>query len=295
MTSSNPKCLVAADIGNTLIHLGLFDSSMECADWQPSRTLQLETSGAEMDSIGGWLAGTDAVWYVSSVNRPIAATLYDWIQQNVPNAPYQQLSHGDVPLIIDLPNPGRIGMDRLAAAVAADALRERFRAAIVIDTGSAITVDVVSAEGHFLGGAILPGMAMASKSLQRGTDQLPRVSLGEWSTENVSSAASRLAHSGQSIDAELPVIGTSTEDAIRSGLFWGTVGALRWIVAAVRSELPSEPHLYFTGGDARKLAPHVDSQGVWLPNLVLTGIALIARRKWAKDSSRWVRGDAGSE
>ena len=97
-----------------------------------------------------------------------------------------------------------VGIDRLVDAVAVNRLREPGRAAVIVDVGTAITVDLVAADGAFLGGSILPGLAMSARAMHEFTDLLPLVDVSELSEPP-------------------PALGTATEEAMRSGLFWGTV------------------------------------------------------------------------
>ena len=84
-----------------------------------------------------------------------------------------------MPLAARVDEPDKVGLDRLANALAADRLRAAERGAIVVDLGSAITVDVVSPDGAFLGGAILPGIAMSARALHEFTDLLPLEPMSE--------------------------------------------------------------------------------------------------------------------
>ena len=111
-------------------------------------------------------------------------------------------------IAVGLEHPERVGLDRLAAAAAVNRLRSPDRGAIIVDTGSAVTVDLLSADGVFRGGAILPGIDMSARALHEFTDLLPLVSLNELSVPP-------------------PALGVSTVTAIRGGLFWGQVGAVR--------------------------------------------------------------------
>jgi type III pantothenate kinase len=119
----------------------------------------------------------------------------------------------NIPMATTLLRPDRAGADRLLAAWAATLLYGA--PVIVVDLGTATTVDVVDADGFFLGGAILPGLGLAADALAEGTAKLPRVEL------------------------ELPevAIGVDTPAAIRSGIVIGTLGAVRELVTRMRSRL----------------------------------------------------------
>jgi type III pantothenate kinase len=125
-----------------------------------------------------------------------------------------------------------------------------------VDAGTAITVDLVSADGAFEGGVILPGFRLTAKALAEGTDLLPHVD-----------------HDPAA--APPPVVGKSTAAAIRSGLFWGQVGAVRELTHRIAGELACSPQLFVAGGDAERLAGFLPQARV-VPELVLAGIALVA-------------------
>lgn len=132
-----------------------------------------------------------------------------------------------IPLPIHLPHPGRVGGDRLLAAWGARL--HHGSPLIVVDLGTATTVDVVDASGAFVGGAILPGMELGLGGLAGGTAQLPDVRL----------AMPRTA------------IGTDTIAAIRSGVVLGHLGAIREVVARAVAELQPDgprPTVVATGG-----------------------------------------------
>jgi type III pantothenate kinase len=178
-----------------------------------------------------------------------------WIAESRPADTVQELIHSDFPIAIRTLAPERVGLDRLAAALAANRLRQPAALAIVIDAGSAITVDLVSADGAFEGGVILPGFRMAAEALY-GADLLPLALL-------------------EPNEQPPPALGRDTHSAIRSGLFWGAVGAVRELVSRISAELATPPEVFVTGGDLRQLAHYVPA-AQFVPNLVLSGIALAA-------------------
>jgi type III pantothenate kinase len=147
------------------------------------------------------------------------------------------------------------------SAVAVNELRQPSRAAIVVHVGSAITVNAVSSEGAFLGGAILPGIGMSARALHEFTDLLP------------------LSEMTELRDAPEP-LGISTVTALRSGLFWGAVGAMRELTARLGARL-SRPQMFLTGGAAPSVAKFLvdasDECACYVPHLTLAGVALSAR------------------
>ncbi|REJ69206.1 MAG: type III pantothenate kinase [Planctomycetota bacterium] len=251
--------LIAVDIGNTQMKLGRFDE-LPSDDGlpQPSATLQLETQQWEPLEIALWLAPrrpAEVCWRIASVQADAAARLADWLAVERADERAKLLAHDDLPLDIELLEPHTVGIDRLLGAVAANRLRDATRAAIVVDLGSAITVDAVSARGSFLGGAILPGIGMASRALTEFTHLLPDVGLTELADPP-------------------PALGTSTHEAIGSGIYWGAIGAIRLLIERLRRELEGQPQLFLTGGAAPRVAAELGDDVRFEPHLILAGLVL---------------------
>jgi type III pantothenate kinase len=268
----SPFPLVAVDIGNARTKLGSFRSWADGAWPTPDRTLQIENAAGPFDSLEAWLEMLDTrpvSWWIGSVNRQAETRLVDWLHNHRPDDAVTLLAACDLPLRVELARPDRVGVDRLLDAVAANRLRAPGRPAIVVDAGTAITVDLVSAEGVFRGGAILPGIGMSARALHEFTDRLPLVETSEL--------------------ADRPTaVGTSTEQAIASGLFWGAVGAIRELIRQMTAS-PSpdnvaaacEPDVFLTGGGAA-VADLLGRSARSVPELTLAGIALTARAMGAK-------------
>ncbi len=165
--------------------------------------------------------------------------------------------------------PGsRAGTDRLLNALAVKA-RSR-RGAVVVDFGTAVTLDVVSPEGVFLGGAIAPGIRLSLASLAERTALLPRLSPG------------------------IPrrVLGRSTADAMRSGVVRGLAAAVEGLVKGLRRELPFRPMVLSTGGDAQLLSRICPSIEQVVPILTLEGIRIAATCRRTSSSGRGSRAGA---
>ena len=266
MSSDPVTPLIAVDVGNSRIKLGLFDRAVEMDGVvEPLRILELPAEGWDSARLTAWLPAGPAWidWWIASVNRPATAHLTDWIvrQGSTPSghsAPIRLLTAIDLPLEVRVEHPERVGMDRLAAATAAARLRDPQRGALIVDSGSAITVDFVSADGAFLGGAILPGMGLAARALHEFTDLLPLVPLGE-------------------LTEPPAALGTSTVTAIRSGLYWGAVGAVRELAEQLSAGHSPPPELFLTGGAGPYLARALSNPVRIEPHLVLSGIAMARR------------------
>jgi len=148
----------------------------------------------------------------------------------------------------------------LAHVVAVNRLRAENQCAIVIGMGTALTIDLVSRGGAFAGGAILPGLAMSARALHEFTDLLPLVD----------------------VDGPPPPLGKSTQDAMRSGLYWGAVGAVRELVAQLSTDAPGA-EIFLTGGAgplfASVLASESSRPPQFVPHLTLAGIAIAAHER----------------
>lgn len=251
--------LLAVDIGNHQIKLGLFPATTGGRLPQPAQTWKLPTREADFESLAARLPDERLVWHAATVHRQAERDLAAWVRDRRPRDRYRLLRNRDLPLEIHVAQPRRVGSDRLLAAVAVNRLRAAQRPAIVIDAGTAITVDLVSATGAFEGGVILPGFRLIAKALAEGTDLLPQVDYDP-------------------ADEVPPAVGRSTVAAIRSGLFWGQVGAVRELVRRIADELDAPPQVFVAGGDAARLAAFLPRARV-VPELVLAGIALCARSR----------------
>lgn len=164
-----PSLSVAVDVGNSRTKLGLFDRRFPQDGAllpEPTGTISVANEDTVSEGLGNWLAGFESgklSWSIGSVNRPAATRLIDWLYRHRPDEPITLLAAGDLPLDVRLDRPDMVGIDRLLDAVAANRLRRPGHQAVLVDVGSAITVDLVSSEGEFLGGAILPGLAMSAQ------------------------------------------------------------------------------------------------------------------------------------
>lgn len=149
-------------------------------------------------------------------------------------------------------NPAEVGADRIVNAVAAF---EKFRkSAIVVDFGTAITFDCISAAGEYLGGAIMPGMAISLDALANRTAKLPR------------------------IDISIPpqrAIGANTVDAIKSGLLFGYGAMVDGLINKLSAEFAEVPHVIATGGMSELIAKYTESIQIVDPMLTLKGLNIL--------------------
>lgn len=165
----------------------------------------------------------------------------------------------DLGVGIDYPKPETIGADRLANAVAVDQLYGR--PAIVVDFGTAVTFDVVSAAGDYVGGVIAPGLESMTSFLYDRTALLPKLTLRE----------------------PRRAVGRTTRAAMLSGAIYGYRGLVREILSRIRAEsfAGKKVHVVGTGGYADLIARHLPEIGAVRPGLTLEGLRLIANRNLA--------------
>ena len=161
----------------------------------------------------------------------------------------------ELPIKLDVESPDRVGLDRILNAVACQRRGEANVPAIIVDSGTATTVDVVDERGVFRGGAILPGIGMSARALHDYTAVLPRIRVSD--------------------GLGTPVVpGRDTVSAIRAGLVWGQLGAIRELVsmsaAGLRSHTP--PRYILTGGAGETLFPFLDGFEL-ITSLALEGLA----------------------
>jgi type III pantothenate kinase len=286
-----PSSLIAVDVGNSRLKFGLFgDGNGENGLPVPTAVFEPAAATFNPSSLQEWLATAGARvealrWWIASVNRGPTQMLTAWLsakgideskavahtKAQVPS--YSLLQHSDLPLAISLPQPDRVGIDRLVGAVAANKLRAPDQAAIIVGVGSAITVDLVSPEGALVGGAILPGIGMSARAMHEFTDQLPLLAY-------------------EALAEPPPVLGTTTAGAMQSGLYWGAVGAMKELIARLgatcgpgatatsdRRTGKSVVHdVFLTGGAAPTVAGFLDPLATYIPHLRLAGIALVAQQ-----------------
>lgn len=257
MSTNSP--LIAVDVGNSRIKLGWFDTIDRVEFPSPVSTFEQSAEWSD-DAVAAWLppGSKDAAWLLSSVAPRTCATLIDSLRRLLgERTQIRQLSFGELPLEIKVPRPDKVGLDRLMGAIAANRLRRKDRSAIIVDLGTAITVNRVDAGGAFVGGAILPGFQLAARSLSEGTQLLPEIA---------------------PLNSRPTAIGVDTVGAIQSGIYWGAVGAVGELVRQISAGEPFD--LFLTGGSAELVAdailPLGGANAKLLPQLTLSGIAICA-------------------
>lgn len=233
------------DNSNTRTKFALHDDAA-LSEWRAV----IPTSEISLESLAEALDGVDFSHVTLCSVVPVAAKIIgDFF-----NVPLHRISHlSRMPITIEYPSPAQIGADRLANS--ASAHLEYRGPAIVIDFGTAVTFDVISKAGAYLGGVIAPGTAALRDYLHRSTALLPEIQLAEPGS----------------------AIGRSTEDAMQVGAVIGYRGLVREILTAVAAELGGDPTIIATGGDAALISAGLDLIEILDPDLTLRGIHAIGR------------------
>lgn len=255
--------LVAVDIGNSRIKFAHFDNFQSDSLPQPNSELHLSTNAADWRDLHTWLRSNRSSYVVvSSVVDRLTSSLVSWLSDwnDESGEPYDVhvLGYQDLALKVDVDVPERVGMDRLVGAVAANRLRHPERPAIVVDMGTAITVNLIRCDGVFAGGAILPGLEMSARALYEFTDRLPQIN-ADPDTDRVNA------------------VGRSTESAIRSGILWGAIGAIKEIILRMTDDPAVPPHVFLTGGSASSIVEQLAANAQYVPHLKFAGIAISAQ------------------
>lgn len=255
--------LLAVDVGNTQTHLGAFKGDDLLHEWRAATEAQ-RTADELALMFGQFLSLADL-----SFSRQITGVA---ISSVVPRATQElremTLRYFGFPAVVVEPgtktgiaiaydNPREVGADRIANAVAAHELFAH-QAVVVVDFGTAITVDAVSADGRYLGGAIAPGIDTAASALFQSTAQLQRVALV----------------------APPHVIGKNTVASVQSGLIYGMAALVDGLVRRVTEELDENVSVVATGGLASIVIEHCELVERIEPTLTLVGLRLIFDRNF---------------
>ena len=233
---------LALDIGNTAVKAGCFDGpamreTAACLDAEAVRALVRRWQPRHV--------------IVASVAEE-AAVAVEELQTLVPGEVLLfQPGTTAIPLRNAYATPQTLGADRLAAAVGAAGLRPG-QDTLIIDAGTALKLDLVTADGTYHGGSIAPGLAMRLRALHAFTGRLPLLALPP-------------------ADATVGLVGDSTTHSLLSGVVNGTVAEISGLVAQYRQQYPGLG-VVLTGGDAAFLAARLPARIFVVPELVLLGL-----------------------
>ncbi|MBI5789226.1 MAG: type III pantothenate kinase [Candidatus Schekmanbacteria bacterium] len=253
--------LLAIDLGNTNIVIGVYRDDQLLHHWRIS-TQKWETADEFGISFRNLLAMEqidrkqikDII--IASVVPPLQEALIQMAQVHFDLKPLV-VSFDTVKMPILYLNPQEVGADRLVNAVAG--FRKYGGPLIIVDFGTATTFCVISAQGEYLGGCIVPGVNVSAEALYRYTAKLPRVE----------------------ITKPAQVIGRTTISSIQSGLFYGNIALVEGMAARIRKELGQNATVIATGGLAQFIGPEIECIHKIEPWLTLEGMRYI----WEENSS----------
>lgn len=275
---SSPADLLAVEVGSSRIKLGWIAAAGAC-DQPPTESglpiappkLPVWTEvtaiahrnredSAWQSEVEQWLGALQIdppTCVVAAVDPAVGDRLIEGVLERATHN-LRRLTSADIAMETRLERPDLVGVDRLINAAAARRVVGAATPVLVIDAGTAITIDLTSGQGVFEGGAILPGPHTAAAALSQATLRLPQIEV-------------------ERHRAPSPV-GRSTEEAIAAGIYWGTVGAIRQVVDRTTADLSEPPVVLLTGGDAPWLATPLTAALPGLrmvEHLTLSGMAIL--------------------
>ena len=247
--------LLAIDIGNTSIKIGIFNHDNLIITWQLATELNRQPDEYGMlllsllDNKEINPSDIDGV-VLCSVVPPLISTFQKTSQKYLCISPLTIEAGIKTGVRICVENPRELGADRVVNAVAAHSLYGE--SVIVIDLGTATTFDVISKDGDYIGGVIAPGISIASEALFLHTAALPRIEFSR----------------------PMEVIGKNTISAMQSGIFYGYIGLIENILKRIEQYLACKTKVVATGGYAQ-LINEITAIDKIETNLTLIGLRLI--------------------
>ena len=248
--------LLAIDIGNTNVTLGVLEDEKIRATWRMATDINqmgdeyaamlltlLEHTGIKKGEI------TEAA--MCSVVPPLVSTFEDLLSRYFEVTPVVVRPGVKTGVRIVYPNPREVGADRIVNAAAANHLYKG--PVIIVDMGTGTTFDIVNRDGEFIGGVIAPGIGIAAQALYTRTAALPRVELV----------------------APEKAIGTTTVTAMQSGIVYGYIGLVEGLIKRVQNELPEKAMVVATGGYASLIASGTRMIDKTNPDITLIGLNVI--------------------
>ena len=251
--------LLAIDIGNTNIVIGVIreDEILFKARIATDRLRTSDQYGVEMLNLLQMFhisreEITDCI--ISSVVPPVFNSVYTGVVKLIGKQPLVVGPGLKTGLNIHVDTPSQVGADRIVAAVAA--LAEYTAPLVLIDMGTATTLEVVEPENVYKGGVIFPGVMVSLDSLTSRTAQLPGISL----------------------DKPKHVIGKNTVDCMRSGAMYGTAAMLDGLIDRIAEELGHSSTIIATGGIAQFIIPLCKHEIILEKELLLKGLNVLYKK-----------------
>ena len=235
--TARPRTLLTLDRGHT---------TLDCSWWTPDGSRRARFDPAAVDAVREWCGEVPVRAAGCSVVPDGFAEVSRWLGDS--GVPLQ--CAGDqlpCPLRLTYRDPGQLGPDRWVTAVAAV---EMYGTSVVVDCGTAVTVDLVRDDRVFAGGAIGAGAAAMARGLADGAPRLPKARL----------------------DEELVMLPDTSEAAVDAGVQLGFCGSVEGLVARVAATAGGDPKLVLTGGDAELVLRHSTLPFVHVPDLLHRGL-----------------------
>ena len=249
--------IVAFDVGNSEITIGLFDDATLTSHWRLTTAAPRTADEFALlirSILGGSAANPGRVQgsAICSVVPAVTPMLAAACELSFGQKPIMIDGRARLPIKLDVEEPLTVGADRIANTLAASMIHKRD--AIVVDMGTATTYDCITADGTFLGGVIQPGIMISADTLFRRTAQLPATD----------------------IVPPRKIIARRTDECIRAGVLYGAVDSIDGIVRRLKKDWPTgrSPLVIATGGMAETIQPHTTELELVDPFLTLKGIQL---------------------
>lgn len=263
--------VLTVDVGNSRAKFGIFEPDDSALPHVVTVfAVPLDASRVLSEELSDWIKTQQhgiATAVVAGSNPPVRDRLLrSWPENLV--SPQVVTSAHQVPVVAEVDNPTAVGIDRLLTAFAAWQILSAKKTAVVVDSGTATTINLITADGVFRGGTILPGLRLSARALHEYTARLPWLDTDQIA-DNIT-------------ETEAPVPGRNTEQAIRSGLFWGQLGAIREIRTRLERSArenfgaAEDVACFVTGGGGKQLSDHL-APCRFVDCLALHGLAMLTK------------------
>ncbi|MFZ2146964.1 MAG: type III pantothenate kinase [Sedimentisphaerales bacterium] len=262
--------IIAVDIGNTNISIGLFlDGVEQFIKSIPGGSLTklkncLKSAWGKIPIAESSKENKrDGVIVVSSVKPDWTRLVRQIAKDELGEKVYIIGKDIPLPMTLWVDEPGKVGTDRVVSAAVAYSVVEG--AVVVADFGTAITIDLIDENGIFLGGVIGPGFEISAKALKENTAQLPKTK----------------------ITRPNEPYGKNTAEAINCGLYYSAIGMLEEVIRRYAEKIGRWPQTIVTGSAAKTIKEDCDFIDSFVPNLVVKGIVL-AYKKYIEEKAKSV-------
>ena len=250
--------LLVIDVGNTNIVIGVYDGQNLVKDWRIRTEWRITEDEfnilvTNLFTAGNLRSKDISKTIISCVVPPMVTILDSFCRKYLGHRPHWVDAESVPNITLRYRNPSEIGADRIVNAVAAF---HKYRTSlIVIDFGTATTFDAISEKGEYLGGAISPGIMIASEALFMKASKLPRVEI---------------------FMPPESVIGKDTASSIKAGIIFGYASLVDGMVKRMRAEMGTNPRVIATGGLAELMYQVSETIEALEPALTLEGLRIIS-------------------